>query len=126
MEDLQQDKRLKRYIISCHVDKPLLEEEPFSVYNCPIQAGAALTEKRICELNDHDGFPESRSDRNDRYSEVTAMWWIGNHIDTPYIGIEHYRRRFRLTDEEIAAYMDEGIDIITSYPICMSWSVEDN
>ena len=120
------DRRLKRYIISCHVDKPLEAEAPQSVYIVPIQAGAALTGKRICELNDHDGFPESISYRNDRYSEVTAMWWIGHHIDVPYVGIEHYRRRFRLSDEEIASYLGDGIDIITTFPVIMDWTVEDN
>ena len=67
------DGRLKLYVISCHTDKPLLEERPSSVYEIPIQAGAALTDMRTCAINDHDGFPESISDRNLRYSEVTAM-----------------------------------------------------
>ncbi len=99
---------------------------PVSAYEHYIQAGAALTDKRICELNDHDGFPESISDRNSRYSEVTAMWWIGKHLDTPYVGIEHYRRRLSLTEEELSGYMDDDIDIITTLPVKMGWSVEDN
>ncbi len=120
------DDRLKLYIISSHVDKPLGEDHVPSVYECPIQAGAALTEKRICELNDYDGFAESISERNARYCEATAMWWIGNHIDTPYVGIEHYRRRLKLTDEQIAGYMDDGVDVITSVPQKMQWSVKDD
>ena len=122
----QNDNRLKLYIVCSHVDKLMEQDYPKSVYEYQIQAGAALTDKRICELNDHDGFPESISDRNSRYSEVTAMWWIGKHLDTPYVGIEHYRRRLALTDEDIAKYMDKDIDIITTLPIQMSWSVEDN
>ncbi|MBR4529090.1 MAG: DUF4422 domain-containing protein [Lachnospiraceae bacterium] len=120
------DDRLKLYIVSCHVDKPLEEEPPRSVYEVPIQAGAALTDQRTCPINDHDGFRESISDRNTRYGEATAMWWIGNHIDTPYVGLEHYRRRLKLSDEELSAYMDDDIDIITTTPIRMTWSVEDN
>ena len=120
------DDRLKLYIICSHVDKPLEQEPPVSVYEHMIQAGAALTDRRICELNDHDGFPESISDRNARYSEATAMWWIRKHLDTPYVGIGHYRRRLKLTDEEIAGYMDDGIDIITSVPQIQQWSIEQD
>lgn len=111
--------RLKMYIIGCHVDKPLEEPDLESVYNVRIQAGAALTDKRIYELNDHDDFADSISERNQRYSEMTAMYWIGMHIQSDYVGIAHYRRRFLLSDKQLADYMDKGFDIITtnSYPL---------
>ncbi|MCR5178419.1 MAG: DUF4422 domain-containing protein [Lachnospiraceae bacterium] len=124
MGSSEKDRRLKLYTVCSHVDKPLEQEPPVSAYECRIQAGAALTDKRICDLNDHDGFPESISDRNRRYSEATAMWWIGDHTDTPYVGITHYRRRFALTDEQIAGYMDDGIDAVVPVPDRMQWSVE--
>lgn len=113
------NQRLKMYIIGCHVDKPLEEPDLESIYNVRIQAGAALTDKRIYELNDHDDFADSISDRNQRYSEMTAMYWIGKHIESEYVGIAHYRRRFLLTDAQLSDYMDEGVDIITtkSYPL---------
>lgn len=113
------NKRLNMYIIGCHVDKPLEEADLQSKYNIRIQAGAALTDKRIYELNDHDDFEDSISDRNQRYSEMTAMYWIGKHIESDYVGIAHYRRRFLLSDAELDQYMNEGFDIITtkSYPL---------
>ena len=52
-------KTLKLYVVKSHVDKPLEEEIKNSKYEVQIQAGAALTEKRICDVNDHDGFPEN-------------------------------------------------------------------
>ena len=52
-------KTLKLYVVSSHVDKPLKVKIENSKYEVPIQAGAALTEKRICEVNDYDGFFES-------------------------------------------------------------------
>ena len=116
--------RLKLYIVSCHVDKPLTQEPPESQYDVPIQAGAALTDVRICEVNDFDGCQDSVSDRNRRYSEASAMYWIGRHIDSDYVGIEHYRRRFDLTDEQYDRYMDEGVDIITTEPIDLGMSIE--
>ncbi len=123
---LEKDERLKLYIIGSHVDKPLTVAPPRSVYDNPIQAGAALTDKRVYELNDHDDFPESISDRNPRYSEVTAMWWVRKHIYSPYIGIAHYRRRLAVSDDQIAAAMDEGVDLITSTQMIMEWSIEEN
>lgn len=116
--------RLKLYIVSCHVDKPLTQKPPESKYDVPIQAGAALTDVRICEVNDFDGCEGSVSDRNRRYSEASAMYWIGRHIDSDYVGIEHYRRRFDLTDEQYDRYMDEGVDIITTEPIDLGMSIE--
>ena len=115
---MSENKRLAMYIICCHVDKPLVGDIE-SVYNVPIQAGAALTDKRICELNDHDGFPQSISDRNQRYSEMTAMYRIASLAKSEYVGIAHYRRRFILSDEELEQYMDRGFDIITTekYPL---------
>ena len=106
--------RLAMYIICCHVDKPMEEGDLKSKYNIPLQAGAALTDKRICDLNDYDGFDDSISDRNKRYSEMTAMYWIGKHINTEYVGVGHYRRRFLLSDSELDKYMDKGFDIISS------------
>ncbi len=118
--------RLKLYIVSCHVDKPLSQEPPKSEYDIPIQAGAALTDIRICELNDYDGFADSVSTRNRRYSEATAMYWVGRHLDSEYVGIVHYRRRLDLTDEQYDRYMDEGVDIITTEPIDLGTSIEND
>ena len=120
------DNRLKMYVICSHVDKILSEDQISSVYDVPIQAGAARTDKRICAINDHDGFPESISERNHRYSEGTAMWWIARHLDTPYVGIAHYRRRLKLSDEELAECMDAGIDIVTSQELELSASIAEN
>ncbi len=120
------DERLKTYVICSHVDKILSEEQISSVYDVPIQAGAARTDKRICALNDHDGFSESISERNHRYSEGTAMWWIAKHLDTPYVGLAHYRRRLKISDEELAECMDAGIDIVTSQEIELDASIAEN
>ena len=114
--------QLSLFVVSCHVDKELTEEIIPSKYEIPIQAGAALTDKRITELNDHDGFDESISNRNHRYSEVSAIYYIWKNIKTPYIGISHYRRRFFLTDELLEKYMEEGVDIIIPEPISLPCS----
>lgn len=109
-------KSLKLYVVKSHVDKPIEMKIPNSKYELPIQAGAALTEKRICEINDFDGFAESISDRNHRYSECTAIYWIGKHIDSDYVGVEHYRRRFQISGEVLEIHMKDDVDIITTSP----------
>ena len=118
------EKRLKSYIISCQVDKPLTQEAPESIYGVPIQAGAALTDVRTCALNDLDDCPNSISDRNRRYSEATAMYWIGTHPDSKYVGISHYRRRLNLSDEQLDKMMDDDVDIITTVPVDLGVSIE--
>ena len=117
---------LKLYIVSCHVDKPLTQLPPESKYDVPIQAGAALTDIRCCDINDLDDCPDSVSARNRRYSEATAMFWIGRHIDSEYIGIVHYRRRLGLSDSEIEAYISDGNDIITTEEVDLGTSIEED
>ncbi len=118
--------KLKIYVVKCHTDKALNEIPPRSKYEIDIQAGAALTDKRICDTNDHDGFPDSLSGRNMRYSEATAMYWIYRHIkDEEYIGIAHYRRRLKMSDNELEQYMNRGIDLITTNPITMNCSIRE-
>ena len=117
---------LKLYVVKSHVDKPLEVKIEDSKYEIPIQAGAALTDQRVCGLNDHDGFPESVSDRNRRYSECTAIYWIGKHIDSDYVGVEHYRRRFVCPDEELESLMEDGVDIITTKPLFVPEGLKQN
>lgn len=121
-----ENNRLALYVISCHVDKPITEDIVPSKYDINIQAGAANTEMRTQEINDHDDFAESISDRNERYSEATAMYWIYKNNTSPYVGITHYRRRFALTDEALDNYMDQGIDIITLGNVDLGQSIEED
>lgn len=122
----QDQSKLSMYVICCHVDKMLQDEIPNSKFDVLIQAGAALTDMRICELNDMIGLEDNISDRNQRYSEMTAMYWIGNNIQSDYIGITHYRRRFLLSDEELEHYMEEGFDILATVFGPSEGAVDDN
>lgn len=124
--DTMTDSRLAMFVICCHVDKPLEEEMPESIYHVPIQAGAALTDKRVCDINDYDGEEDSISERNQRYSEMTAMYWIGKNIETDYVGISHYRRRFLLSDKQLEECLNQGFDIITMAKYKLPENVTDN
>lgn len=125
LEEME-DNRLANFIVCCHVDKLLEENIPSSKYDIFIQAGAALTEKRVCDLNDHDDFEKSISKYNQRYSEMSAMYWAGEHIMTDYVGFSHYRRRLLVSDEELSNYMDEGFDIITTKECQIDNNIKDN
>ena len=104
---------LTTIIVGCHKDKALKNAPALNPWEIQVQAGAALTDIRIYPQNDHDDFPESISDRNQRYSEMTAIWWAYHHINTPYIGIEHYRRRFSISPQELEDELNNGVDVIT-------------
>lgn len=95
-------------------DKAVFEEKKPSKYEVPIQAGAALTDKRICRNNDFDGAIDSISDQNQRYCELTVWKYIWKNIKTPYVGLCHYRRKFDVTDELLEQWMDEDVDFIMS------------
>ncbi len=125
MTDEFADSRLKLYIVRSHVDKPLKAKFLESKYSHHIQAGAFFTEQRICSLNDMSGCPDNISDRNNRYSEATAMYWIYKNQDSSYVGIEHYRRRLDLDDEKYREFIDDNVDIITSIPIEVGSTIED-
>lgn len=117
--------RLEIYVVSSHVDKPM-GEQPVT-YGCeiPIQAGAARTDKRICEVNDHDGFDDSISVLNNRLSEFTAMFWVWNHSKSDYIGMCHYRRRFLTSAEELNSLMDQGMDLIVAPMVYLKGSITE-
>ena len=104
---------LSTIIIGCHKDKALIDPPKPNPWEIQLQAGAALTDMRIYPQNDHDDFPNSISDRNQRYSEMTAIWWAYHNIHTPYVGIEHYRRRFCITPEELYSEIRNNTDVIT-------------
>ncbi len=63
-------------------------------YECPIQAGAALSEKKGI-LTDDTG--ESISKKNRQYCEMTAVYWIWKNRKHDFVGIEHYRRHLLVT-----------------------------
>ncbi|TCC93537.1 DUF4422 domain-containing protein [Pedobacter frigiditerrae] len=78
----------------------------YPVPNCsfikPIQVGKDKSQIDLGFLSDSDG--ENISDRNSRFCETTALYWIWKNldkIDSQYIGLSHYRRYFSLPEVEI-------------------------
>lgn len=80
-----------------------------------IQAGAKLSEERICELTDDTG--NNISELNPYYCELTAGYWIYiNDKTNRYVGLYHYSRGLSIKDEEIEMIVESGIDVVLSFP----------
>lgn len=111
------------YSVRCHVDKPLTtgtEEK----YLTEIQAGAALTDKRICDVLDNSG--DNISDRNRDFSECSAIYWLWKNAEKKdYIGVCHYRRHLAVTTADLAAEFEKGTDVINTIPTIMLPSIKE-
>lgn len=59
----------------------------------PIHVGAELNKDKDLGYQ-KDNVGDNISDKNDRYSELTALYWAWKHVDAEYIGLAHYRRHF--------------------------------
>ena len=76
----------------------------------PIQAGRALhpneNEKFFSQMiGDDTG--DNISLKNDRYSELTALYWIWKNSKARYIGLMHYRRFFNLYNSKTVETFDD-------------------
>lgn len=112
------------YVARSVFDKPLKQEYKLSEFRREIQVGAALTEKRICQLADDVG--DHISDRNRQFCELTALYWIWKNARQEIVGLEHYRRHFLLEGQWISDMRDKKIDVILPTPLYVSPSIERN
>lgn len=79
-----------------------------------VQAGSALTDVCVASLQDHVG--DNISSKNVNYCELTAMYWLGKHISSEYMGLFHYRRMLDVTEEDLYRLRSGEIDVILPYP----------
>ncbi len=85
-----------------------------------IQAGAALTDITLCELNDMSG--DNISEKNPVYCELTALYWMWkNMIDTSgserYYGLYQYRRVLDIDGDDLKRIAASGVDVVLPYPM---------
>lgn len=100
-------------------DRPILQEEPYVI---PIQAGAALTDQRCCLVTDHTGF--NISERNREFCELTALYWIWKNDVHDIVGLNHYRRSFKINADAIRNILQD-YDIIIPTPYYYRISLKD-
>lgn len=113
---------LSIYSARCHMDRKLNEDISKYSWEIPIQVGAALTDKRICEIQDNKG--NHISGKNKQYCELTALYWIWKNECSDYVGLGHYRRHFELEEEQLKQLMRSDIDVVLTIPILDIPSVE--
>lgn len=77
-------------LVACHQKS----EYPTDEIYLPIQLGA-YNHENIGYIRDDSG--ENISSKNDRYSELTGLYWAYKNLDSDIIGLVHYRRYFLKT-----------------------------
>lgn len=111
------------YMARSIYDKHTLEHVS-SLSVIPIQAGAALTDQRIAAVSDHTG--DNISSKNRQYSELTVLYWMWKNVDSPWVGLCHYRRHFVLSDEAAAYIPQTDVDVVLPVPSICQPSVGEN
>lgn len=81
-----------------------------------IQAGAKLSDKKICDITDDSG--DNVSEQNLFLCELTAGYWIyKNDFTNDYIGLYHYSRGLDISDEQINSIVENNIDVVLPLPV---------
>lgn len=110
------DKRpeISVYQSKFHKDQPLKGDYAAPDWVHAIQAGAELSDVHIAGVRDNEG--DNISIKNGNYSELTAMYWIGKHAESEYLGLFHYRRILAVTEDDLYRLGSNKIDVILPYP----------
>ena len=90
---------------------------PADALYLPVHAGAASKETLPGFQRDDEG--ENISDRNARYSELTALYWAWKNLDAQYIGLAHYRRHFRGAGERGTLTSAEAERLLARAPVIL-------
>lgn len=115
VQNINQD--LIAYQACSTFDRPLAETVDIPQWIYPVQAGSALSCKRICELQDNNG--AHISDKNRNFCELTVAYWIWKNRlkDSEYIGICHYRRFLDIDPDIISRLKEQEIEAILPFPM---------
>lgn len=109
------EKSIHTYVVHSIYDRKLNEKIIDNDNEIPIQVGAALTDENICKICDAVG--DNISEKNAKYCELTALYWIWKNDNSDYKGICHYRRRFIWDDGLISKYIEGDVDFIVTVPV---------
>lgn len=119
----EQEAEYRTYKTEIYMAKSVKDKKLKNVYELPewiipVQAGGALTERRILSVTDNDGI--SISGKNRDYSELTVTYWAWKNKDADYMGICHYRRMLLLTQRDIKNVIQNKIDAVLPLPFVCS------
>ena len=103
------------YVAHSISDKKIDRNNEFRNFEIPIQVGAALTNTEMFPTRDSQG--DNISEKNLQYCELTALYWIWKHDNAQYAGLSHYRRRFKISEEQAEYLISSDIDVIVTVPV---------
>lgn len=90
----------------------------------PVQVGAFYTKEDVCKTKDDT--LDNVSEKNPLYSELTGLYWVWkNRGEDKYVGCEHYRRHFDLTEAEIKEILSNNEIILPHKYALNTKSVEE-
>ncbi|HJJ47821.1 MAG TPA: DUF4422 domain-containing protein [Methanocorpusculum sp.] len=81
-------------------------------YCVPMELGAACRHNHCCELRDDTG--DNISNKDNKYCELTGLYWMWKNDTHNIIGLYHYRRVFNLSAGKIRQYLKTNDIIVTS------------
>lgn len=102
------------YMVVSHRDKPLAGTYREAPWIKKIQAGAALTDKRVAEITDEGA--DSLSAQNHLYCELSAGYYIWKHNTCEITGLFHYRRILNVTEEQLHLLKVQRLDVLLPLP----------
>lgn len=114
---------IKIYAASSPKDSPVSYNRPFENWEQPVVGGAALAE--ISTEAKRDDVGKNISEKNRQYAEMTVAYWAWQNSKSEYIGLEHYRRRYELSEEQLTYAVQTGIDVILTRPRIVLPSVKE-
>lgn len=126
LDESEEKKKAVVYVAMSAFDKPLQQEYAFAPYEKGIQAGAALTEKRLWDGILTDNIGENISPKNRQFCELTVLYWIWKHAEEEIVGLVHYRRHFILPEDWIRRMEENQVDVILSIPLYVAPSLAGN
>ena len=105
------------YVVTSHLNTREDGNHGFiNKYMKYIQAGAALTNQKLCEIRDNTGTNISES--NPYYCELTAGYWISkNDCKHQWMGLCHYSRWLDVDDKCIENIIGNNVDVILPEPM---------
>ncbi len=116
----------KIYIAKTVFDSPFQNPVDLKDYESIIQAGSALSDKKLSDADFFDDDGDNISNRNSQFCELTAFYWLWKHAKDDIIGLEHWRRRFILPADWDLIMKERDIDVMLPVPLCVMPSLVDN
>lgn len=114
------------YVVRSTCDKELQQPYDLADYETEIQAGAALTQRRLSEEMLTDASGDNISYRNKQFCELTALYWIWKNASEEVVGMVHYRRHFILPEDWCEQMESYNIDAILPTPLYVAPSLAEN